>query len=104
MVPRPAPVLRQLVLMKLGPGEDEAKLEPTEVALDHFEIVDPDLGYAVWVPRMEVREAVILEEHANGDPEETADRGHAAMSGPRDRFAPQSPLTICRSPRSPAHR
>jgi hypothetical protein len=36
---RSAPVLFQFLLMKLGPGEDEAELPATEVAVEYLEVV-----------------------------------------------------------------
>lgn len=62
--------------MELGPREYEAELAAAEVAVDHLKVVDPDLGFAFSVARMEVREAVIVEEHRDRNPEEAADRGH----------------------------
>jgi hypothetical protein len=76
---RSAPVLFEFFLMELGPCENEAELPPTQVAVDDLEVVDPDLGFAFSVTRMEMREAVIIEEHCDRDPEEAAYRRHGAI-------------------------
>lgn len=54
--------------MELCPGEDETELPASKGAVHHLEIVDPDLGFAFGVAGMEMREAVIVEEHDDGDP------------------------------------
>lgn len=64
--------------MELCPGEDESQLATTEVAVHDLQVVDPDLGFPFRMASMEVREAVIVEEHDDDDPEEAADRGHGA--------------------------
>jgi hypothetical protein len=74
-----APVLFEFLLMKLGPGEDEAELPATEVAVDYLEVVDPDLGFVFSVTGMEMREAAIVEEHRDRDPEEAAYRRHGSI-------------------------
>ena len=44
-----SPVLHQLVLVKLGPGEHEPQLTATESALSRLERVDLDLrGASAW--------------------------------------------------------
>lgn len=63
--------------MELRPGEDESQLAATEVAVHDLEVVDSDLGFSFGMASMEVGEAVIIEEHDDGNPEEAADRGHA---------------------------
>jgi hypothetical protein len=73
---RSAPVLFEFFLMELGPGENEAELPATQVAVDDLEVVDPDLGFTFSVTGMEMREAVIVEEHRDRDPEEAAYRRH----------------------------
>ena len=65
--------------MELGPGEDEAELSATQVAVDDFEVVDADLCFSFGMPRMEMREAVIVEEHRDRDPEEAADGWHPGI-------------------------
>ena len=40
--------------MKLGPGENKAELATTEVAVDDLEVVDPDLGFAFGMARVEM--------------------------------------------------
>ena len=65
--------------MELCPGEDESQLATTEVAVHDLQIVDPDLGFFFGMASMEVREAVIVEEHDDGDSKETADRRHASI-------------------------
>ncbi len=65
--------------MKLGPGKNEAELPATEVAVDDLEVVDPDLGFAFCVARMEMRKAMIVEEHRDRDPEEAAYRRHGSI-------------------------
>jgi hypothetical protein len=67
-----APVLFEFILMKLGPGENEAELPATQVAVDDLEVVDPDLGFAFGMARMEMGEAMIVEEHRDRDPKEAA--------------------------------
>jgi hypothetical protein len=64
--------------MKLGPREDETQLPAAKVAVDHLEVVDADLCFSFGVPRVEMRETVIIEEHRDRDPEEAADRRHVA--------------------------
>jgi hypothetical protein len=76
------PVLFKVYLVKLGPGEDEAELSATEVTVDYLEVVDPDLGFAFSVTGMEVREAMIIEEHRDRDPEEAAYRRHESIMAP----------------------
>jgi hypothetical protein len=73
---RSAPVLFEFLLMELSPGEDEAELPATQAAIDDLEVVDPDLGFAFGVARVEMWEAMIIEEHRDGDPEEAAYRRH----------------------------
>lgn len=65
--------------MELCPGENESQLPATEVAVHDLKVVDSDLGFSFGVASMEVREAVIVEEHDDGDPKEAADRRHAAI-------------------------
>ena len=62
--------------MELGPCENEAELPATQAAVNDLEVVDPDLGFAFSVTGMEMREAVIVEEHRDRDPEEAAYRRH----------------------------
>jgi len=80
--------------MKLCPSEDEAQLSATEVAVNHLEIVDADLGFAFGVSGMEMREAVIVEEHRDRDPEEAADSRHyfmmAGSAAPKQGLQPQA--------------
>lgn len=40
------PVLFKLFLVQLCPGEDEAQLPAAEVAIDHLEVVDTDVGFS----------------------------------------------------------
>jgi hypothetical protein len=40
------------------------------------------LAFSFGMARMEMREAVIVEEHRNRDPEEAADRRHVAIMPP----------------------
>jgi hypothetical protein len=65
--------------MKLCSGKDESQLSTTEVAVHDLQIVDSDLGFSFRMASMEVREAVIVEEHDDGDPKEAADRRHASI-------------------------
>ena len=65
--------------MKLSPGEDEAELPATQVAVNDLEVVDPDLGFAFGMARVEMWEAMIIEEHRNRDPEEAAYRRHGSI-------------------------
>lgn len=74
--PGQTPVLEQLVLMQLCPCQREPKLATRQRALDDFERVDPDLCAALRVTGMEVRGAVIVEEHCDRDPEEATDCRH----------------------------
>jgi hypothetical protein len=60
--------------MELCPGEHESQLAATESAVHDFKVVDPHLGFSFGMASMEVREAVIVEEHDDGYPEEAADR------------------------------
>lgn len=53
--------------MKLGPGEDEAELPATQVAVDDLEVVDADLRFSFGMACMEMGEAVIVEEHRDRD-------------------------------------
>lgn len=62
--------------MKLSPGEDESELSSSEIAIDDLKVVDADLGFSFGVTRMEMREAMIIEEHRDRDPEEATDRRH----------------------------
>lgn len=75
--PRLMPVLQQFGLVKLGPGEHEPQLAASEIAFDHVDLVNSDLGGAVRMPSVEMRVAVIVEIHRDRDPKEAADRGHA---------------------------
>jgi hypothetical protein len=68
--------------MELCPSEDESQLATTEVAVHDLQVVDPDLGFSFRMTSMEMREAVIIEEHDDGDPEEAADRGHVPIMPP----------------------
>jgi len=54
-------------------------LATTEVAVHDLEVVDSDLGFSFGMASMEVREAVIVEEHDDGDSKEAADRRHASI-------------------------
>ncbi len=65
--------------MKLCPRKDESQLSATEVAVHELQVVDSDLGLSFRVASMEVREAVIVEEHDDGDPKEAADCRHASI-------------------------
>jgi hypothetical protein len=65
--------------MELCPGEDESQLATAEVAVHDLEVVDSDLGFSFGMASMEVREAVIVEEHDDGDSKEAADRRHASI-------------------------
>ncbi len=67
--------------MKLRPGQHEPELPAGKRAVDHFEIVDANLGLAVGVASMEVGKSVVIEEHRDGDAEEATDRRHDAMMG-----------------------
>lgn len=68
--------------MELCPGEDESQLATTKGAVHDLQVVDSDLGFAFRVAGMEMREAVIVEEHDDGDPKEAADRRHGAIMPP----------------------
>jgi pimeloyl-ACP methyl ester carboxylesterase len=70
--------------MELCPGEDESQLAATEGAVDDLQIVDSHLGFSFGMASMEVREAVIVEEHDDGYPKEAADRRHASAAGEED--------------------
>jgi hypothetical protein len=63
--------------MELCPSEDESQLTTTEVAVHDLQVVDPDLGFSFPMASMEMRKAVVVEEHDDGDPKEAADRRHA---------------------------
>lgn len=58
------------------PGEHEAQLPPAEVAVDDFEVVDADLRFSFGMAGVEMREAVIVKEHRDRDPEEATDCRH----------------------------
>jgi hypothetical protein len=74
--------------MELGPSKYESQLPSPQAVVDDFQIVDAHLGFTVGVKGMEVREAVIVEEHSDCDPMETADRWHAPLRRYRRRFTP----------------
>jgi hypothetical protein len=76
---RSTPILFQFFLVELCPGEDESQLAATEVAVHHLQVVDSDLGFSFRMASMEVGEAVIVEEHDDGDPKEAADRWHGSI-------------------------
>jgi hypothetical protein len=84
--------------MQLRPRQNEAKLPPIEGALDHFELVDAHLRLALGVARVEVRIAVVIEEHRDRDPEEAADRRHRQPSWRPARRTPRSVLVAVRFP------
>src|SRR5215218_5003486 len=65
--------------MALCPGEDESQLAASEVADHALQIVDSHLFFSFGMASMEVREAVIVEEHDDGYPEEAADRRHPSI-------------------------
>ena len=46
-----------------------AQLTTTEVAVHDLEVVDADLRFAFGMASMEMREAVVVEEHRDRDPE-----------------------------------
>ena len=62
--------------MELCPGEDESQLAAAEVAVHDLQVVDSHLCFSFGMASMEVREAVIVEEHDDGYPKEAADRRH----------------------------
>jgi hypothetical protein len=70
------PVLFQFFLMELSPSEDEAELSAAKVAVDDLEIVDADLRFSFGMAGVEMREAMIVEEHCDRNPEEAAYRRH----------------------------
>jgi hypothetical protein len=76
---RSAPVLFEFFLMKLSPGEDESELSSSEIAIDDLKVVDADLGFSFGVTRVEMREAMVIEEHRDRDPEEAAYRRHGRI-------------------------
>jgi hypothetical protein len=47
--------------VQLSPSKNQPDLPSTKVALDHFEAVDPNLRFAVGVPSVEMREAMVFE-------------------------------------------
>jgi hypothetical protein len=49
--------------MQFRPGEHEAQLSPSQAAVDYLERVDPHLRASLRVPGMEMRRAVVVEEH-----------------------------------------
>lgn len=65
--------------MELGPGKDESQLPAVQIAVHDLQVVDPDLGFPFGMASMEVGEAVIVEEHDDGDPKEAADRRHVPI-------------------------
>lgn len=71
--------------MQFRPREDEPELPPAERAVHDLEGVDADLGLAVDVPCVEVREPVIVEVHRDDDPQEAADGRH-------DVIVPRAPV------------
>lgn len=77
--PGQTPVLEQLVLMQLSPCQHEPKLATRQRALDDLKRVDTNLCAALRVTGVEVRGAVIVEEHCDRDPEEATNCRH-----PRD--------------------
>ena len=78
--------------MKLGPGKDESQMAATEIAIHDLQIVNSDLGFALGMASMEMREAVIVEEHDDGDPEEATDRRHMTSRRQKAMFSPASVL------------
>jgi hypothetical protein len=75
------PVLFQFFLVELSPSEDEAELAAAQVAVDHLEIVDADLRFSFSMAGMEMREAMVVEEHRDRDPIEAANRWHEPHHG-----------------------
>jgi hypothetical protein len=63
--------------MELRPSQDESQLPTAEGAVHDLHIVDSDLGFALRMTSMEVRKTMVVEEHDDGDPKETADRRHS---------------------------
>jgi hypothetical protein len=68
--------------MKLRPSKDESELPAAHIAVHDLEVVDLNLGFSFGMASMEVREAVIVKEHDDGDPEEAADRWHDQNHAP----------------------
>lgn len=71
------------------PRRDEPQLPTAKAAVNHFEVVDANLGFSFGVPCVEVWEAVIVEEHCDRDPEEAAYRWHRASSPPTNSAQPR---------------
>ena len=59
----------------------QAQLTAAEAAVDHLKVVDADLRFSFGMARVEVRKAVIVEEHCDRDPKEAAYRWHEAIMG-----------------------
>ena len=69
----PDPIVAQLLLMKLGPVENQPKSPRWKIPPDEFQRLDPDLGFVVAVDGMEVRGRVIVIINANDDAKEDAE-------------------------------
>jgi hypothetical protein len=92
--------------MELSPGKNKSQLPAVQIAVHDLQIVDPDLGFPFGMASMEVGEAVIVEEHDDGDPKEAADRRHvpimpgaAAVQAQTKGFASRYPRWLAFSPK-----
>ncbi len=70
------PILKQLSLVNVSPFQHKPKLPSGESALDHVECVNANLCTTIRVARVEVGRSVVIEVDGDGNPKESADRGH----------------------------
>src|SRR5437763_14825603 len=74
--PRSIPVARELVAVKRGPLQHERERATWQRAVEHLQVVDPNRGLVVLIPRVEVRRGVIVVVHGDEDSVELAETRH----------------------------
>jgi len=73
--------------MQLRPGQNEPQLPAAERAVYHLKGVDLDLRRTISCAGVEMRWLVVVVEHRDHNPQETADRRHAQI-------IPATPVSI----------
>ena len=76
-VPCQFPVLHQLILVQLSPGEHQSQLAPRQVPGNYDAPADVDLGRVFGVLGVKMRWIVIVPIQENPDPMEQGDDWHS---------------------------
>ena len=76
------PVSAQLVSVKHRPLQNEGERTPRQLSPEDVESVNADESLVLLIDRVEVRGLMIVEEHPDDDPEESAQLRHLEMDLP----------------------